>query len=342
MMNSLPRLFGKKKEKGEKKPVTIEISEPFAPVHREGVSSISQSLASLNSLSSVGGAEENENLYVNGQVPRGQFKEYFMPPESNSDHKFKVPQLPKSRHVATRAESVRISPRDTHVTLNSGFVKRSASIRSNIIVTNSFMNDKKFVRHGSGRNSQLKKSLSMDDVLEESINKSEEEVQNNYYNVQYVGKSSTGSQQLILNRENLHQHDQIYMNKLGLTGAAEPETRDSLEPRVCHVSADPLSTSYLGHTLISQCQASDISDKADNDSDDESKDSGAVSMGGGSYIHLIILYLGPTKSGTTDIVSLKQKLGHQVLYMALLHSNDLIAVIPQVFELFHEHLIEKF
>ena len=269
MMNSLPRWLGRKKSKDEKKP-TIEISSPFAPVHRDGMSSISHSLASLNSLSS-----ENENLYVNGQVPRGQFKEYFMPPESHTDHTFKIPQIPSqkpqnSRHAVTRAGSVRshVAP-VTRVTSN--IVKRSSSIRSNVIVTNSFMNDKKFVRHGSGRSShssQLKKSYSMDDVLEESINKSleSEEPSNNYYNVQYVGKAKTTSQ-LILNRENLQQHDQIYMKKLGLTEPGQ-------EPRVT-TCQDPLATSYLGHTLLSQ-----MSDKGEDDSD-ESKDSGAISMGGG-------------------------------------------------------------
>ena len=108
----------------------------------------------------------------------------------------------------------------------------------------------------------------MDDVLEESINKSHEseEPSNNYYNVQYVGKEKTTSQ-LILNRENLQQHDQIYMKKLGLTEPGQ-------EPRV-PTCQDPLATSYLGHTLLSQ-----MSDKGEDDSD-ESKDSGAISMGGG-------------------------------------------------------------
>merc|ERR1719342_1141601 len=102
-------------------------------------------------------SSENENLYVNGQVPRGQFKEYFMPPQSHTDHTFKIPQIPsqkpqKPRHAVTRAGSVRshVAP-VTQVTSN--IVKRSSSIRSNVIVTNSFMNDKKFVRQGSGRSS---------------------------------------------------------------------------------------------------------------------------------------------------------------------------------------------
>ena len=86
VMNSLPRWFGRKKSKDIEKKTPLEISEPFAPIHREGMSSISHSMASLTSISS-----ENENLYVNGQVPRGQFKEYFMAPESQPDHKFLVP-----------------------------------------------------------------------------------------------------------------------------------------------------------------------------------------------------------------------------------------------------------
>ena len=278
VMNSLPRWFGRKKSKDIEKKTPLEISEPFAPIHREGMSSISHSMASLTSISS-----ENENLYVNGQVPRGQFKEYFMAPESQPDHKFLVPLPPrdnnKSRHVA-RAGSVRSNV--SHVSNNSSSVKRSSSIRSNVIITNSFLDNKKFVRHGSGRSSRnsslLKKSLSMDDVLEESLDDRDyvNDPQRSYYNVQYLGNKKKTSSQFILNRENLQQHDQIYMNKLCLEGG----TREEIISHVSGTVPDPLSTSYLGHTLLSQVE---VPDKVE-DSEDDSKDSGAVSMTGSKDI----------------------------------------------------------
>ena len=244
MMNSLPRWFGRKKSKDENKKPSIEISEPFAPVHRDGLSSVTHSMASLTSLNSV---EDNENLYVNGQVPRGQFREYFLrPPDPGPDHKFLVPRVPSSRSVT----GVRLP------VTGPGLVRRSASQRSNVIVTNSFMGDKKFVRLGSGRGSQLKKSLSMDDVLEESLEAEDKESVNKYYNVTYRDKNNS---QLVLNKENLEHHDQLYVKKLS-------------------GSPDPLSTSYLGHTLLSQVEDPEV-DKTE-DSEDDSKDSGAVSMGG--------------------------------------------------------------
>ena len=270
-MNSLPRWFGRKKSKDgskeEKIKIPLEISEPFAPVHCSGMSSISQSLASLNSVNS---SSENENLYVNGQVPRGQFKEYFMPPENQSEHKFAVPRPPtgnRRQHVS-RTGSIHVVNSRPHV--STAGVKRSSSIRSNIVINSSFLsnNAKLFVRQGSGRNSLLKKSLSVDDVLEESLNHSEEydSAVNNYYNVQYIGKADRTSSQLILNKENLEQHDQIYMEKLGLN--------PSKATTATAATQDPLATSYLGHTLISQ-----VSEK---DSEEDDKDSGALSMGGGT------------------------------------------------------------
>ena len=250
MMNSLPRWFGRKKSRDENKKPAIEISEPFAPVHRDGMSSVAHSMASLTS---IGSTEDSENLYVNGQVPKGQFREYFLRPAESiaPDHKFVVPRVPRvGRAPSTR--SVTSGPQ-LPVT-GSGLVKRSASIRSNVIVTNSFMGDKKFVRLGSGRGSLLKKSLSMDDVLEESL-EAEESV-NKYYNVTYRDKNNS---QLVLNKENLEHHDQLYVKQLS-------------------GSPDPLSTSYLGHTLLSQVEDPEV-DKTE-DSEDDSKDSGAVSMGG--------------------------------------------------------------
>ena len=276
-MNSLPRWFGRKKSSSrEERKSPIKISEPFAPVHCSGmssVSSVSQSLASLNSVSS----EAEENLYVNGQVPRGQFKEYFMPPDNQSEHKFAVPNPPrltgsrKPRVHVSRAESIHVS--NSKPVLPT--VKRSASIRSNIVINSSFLGNKTklFVRQGSGRNSLLKKSLSVDDVLEESLNESRESEQNinNYYNVQYLGKNTTSST-LILNRENLQQHDQIYMEKLRLE-----LNQDTVQVKSGVPGPDPLSTSYLGHTLLSQ-----VNSEKDNSEDD--RDSGAVSMGGGIII----------------------------------------------------------
>ena len=266
-MNSLPRWFGRKKSRDENKKPAIEISEPFAPVHRDGMSSVTHSMASLTS---IGSTEDSENLYVNGQVPRGQFREYFLRPAESiaPDHKFVVPRVPR----VGRAPSTRSVTSGPQLPVSgSGLVKRSASIRSNVIVTNSFMGDKKFVRLGSGRGSLLKKSLSMDDVLEESLDRGREpdmdpgdrEAVNNYYNVAYRDKTNS---QLVLSKENLEQHDQLYIEKLANEGGTAP---------------DPLSTSYLGHTLLSQVEDLMVGEeKAEDSGTDDSKDSGAVSMGG--------------------------------------------------------------
>ena len=264
MMNSLPRWLGRKKPRDEKKS-PIEISEPFGPVSHHGsglssLSSVSQSLASLNSL-----GEDNDALYVNGRVPRGQFREYFLRPDTEADHRFLVPAVPRAR--VGRAPSLRSGSSTSSA---AGSVRRSASISSRTSVPAVPLSSSSFVRAASGRNSWLQKkllqkSLSMDDVLEESLNRTQEEAepeQPSYYNVQYLGgrkerqqPPAAATSQLVLNRENLEQHDRQQWG----SGQEPP---------------DPLSTSYLGHTLLTQAPG-------DPDSEtDESKDSGAVSMGG--------------------------------------------------------------
>ena len=255
MMNSLPRWLGRKKPRDEKKS-PIEISEPFGPVSHHGsglssLSSVSQSLASLNSL-----GEDNDALYVNGRVPRGQFREYFLRPDTEADHRFLVPAVPRAR--VGRAPSLRSGSSTSSA---AGSVRRSASISSRTSVPAVPLSSSSFVRAASGRNSWLQKkllqkSLSMDDVLEESLEAEDKESVNKYYNVTYKDKNNS---QLVLNKENLEHHDQLYVKKLSGT-------------------PDPLSTSYLGHTLLSQVEDPEV-DKAE-DSEDDSKDSGAVSMGG--------------------------------------------------------------
>ena len=222
------------------------------------LSSVSQSLASLNSL-----GEDNDALYVNGRVPRGQFREYFLRPDTEADHRFLVPAVPRAR--VGRAPSLRSGSSSSA----AGSVRRSASISSRTSVPAAPLSSSSFVRAASGRNSWLQKkllqkSLSMDDVLEESLNRTQEEAepeQPSYYNVQYLGgrkeqqPPAAATSQLVLNRENLEQHDRQQWG----SGQEPP---------------DPLSTSYLGHTLLTQAPG-------DPDSEtDESKDSGAVSMGG--------------------------------------------------------------
>ena len=228
------------------------------------LSSVSQSLASLNSL-----GEDNDALYVNGRVPRGQFREYFLRPDTEADHRFLVPAVPRAR--VGRAPSLRSGSSSSSAA--SGSVRRSASISSRTSVPAVPLSSSSFVRAASGRSSWLQKkllqkSLSMDDVLEESLNRTQEEAeaeQPSYYNVQYLGgrkgqqPPAAATSQLVLNRENLEQHERQQRG----SGQEAP---------------DPLSTSYLGHTLLTQAPG-------DPDSEtDESKDSGAVSMGGVSRV----------------------------------------------------------
>ena len=292
MMNSLPRWFGRKKSKDEKK-APLEISEPFAPVHRGGMSSATPSMvsvASLNSLASI--AEENENLYVNGRVPRGQFREYFLRPPDHApvqvyrtgypdpaapEHKFLVPRVPGvSRAASTR--SVAAIP----VAGPGCLVRRSASQRSDVLVSSTFLADR---RPGS----LMKKSLSMDDVLEESLDRSEESGgagETSYYNVTRYNRDKTGSvtsvtgSQLVLSKENLKQHDQLYIQKLGsLSSVKSSQGLDPLSSLKTQ-GPDPLSTSYLGHTLLSQVDDG-MEEGEEGDSNTElSGDSGALSMGG--------------------------------------------------------------
>jgi len=312
-MNSLPRWFGLKGRKDKNNAAKksqyssqLEISESFAPNNRVVASSRSgQSLSSGNSDSF------NENLYVNGQVPRGQFKEYFMPPESKHDQEFTHPneRSQGQRTQVQRAHSFKPTlqrtnirnsyapdlERDTQVrnsyaphienpqlrnsyapTLERTQARHSfalpmerGSIRGSVrsINQNNDILTSQFSRQGSIRSSLLKKAHSVDDVLEESI--VAELVPNdnssNYYNVQFARKSRSTSQvnQVMLNRENLEHHDLVYMNKL-------------IQAR-CR---DPFGSSFLGHTLLSEMGHDLISEKADSL---ESKDSGALSLGGGIH-----------------------------------------------------------
>lgn len=245
MMNSLPRWFGRKRQncvETKLKP-HLEISEPFSPVHCDGLSSISQSISSLVS--------DSENLYVNGAVPAGQFKEYFMPPSEISEHKFLVPAAPASVESSLAGSVRSLLPQ-----VSRKLVARAESIRSALSVSRSPRSPRgceRFVRQSSGRRS-LVRSASLDNVLDESSRtvkaEEEEESQHNYYNLTQLGRTRAASQH-VLNRENLEQHDQL------LTGRAR------------------LATSYLGHTLLSAV-GQDLESEADTD-----RDSGALSMGGG-------------------------------------------------------------
>ena len=238
MMNSLPRWFGRKKSKEKNIQVKksqyasqLQVNETFVPNKR-----VAASTQSAQSLSSGNSDSFNENLYVNGQVPRGQFKEYFMPPESKHDHTF-APTLERTQ--------VRGSV-------------RSVIPASNILPT-------QFARQGSVRQSLLKKSLSVDDVLDETIVPVSaalhpDDNSSNYYNVQALKARS--SSQMILNRKNLEHHDHVYINKL-------------IQAR-CR---DPFASSYMGHSLLSELGHDLISEGAESV---ESTDSGALSMGGGT------------------------------------------------------------
>ena len=317
MMNSLPRWFGLKSRKDKNNPAKksqyssqLEISENNTTRNYSASSHSGQSLSS--------GSSEcfNENLYVNGQVPRGQFKEYFMPPESKLEPEFIQPRerIQAQKTQVQRAHSfkptlerasihnsylsdlekskVRNSyapPHDTPKYRNSfapsndrSHVRHSlaqpvehSSIRGNVRSINqnndirgsvrsiNQSNDiltSHLIRQGSIRSSLLKKAHSVDDVLDESIVAElvPNDSTNNYYNVQFARKSSS---QVILNKQNLEQHDMVYMNKL-----VQARCRD------------PFTSSFLGHTLLSERGVDLDSVKAESV---ESKDSGALSLGGG-------------------------------------------------------------
>ena len=262
-MNSLPRWFGRKKCVETKLKPHIEISEPFSPVHCDGLSSISQSMTSL--------ASENENLYVNGAVPVGQFKEYFMPPSDLPDHNFLVPAVPASVESSLAGSVRSLLPQ-----VSRKIVARAESIRSALSVARSVSRSprsprvcERIVRQSTGRRS-LMRSASVD-VLDDTSRtlraeeeEEEEESPHNYYNLTELGRSRPrASSQRVLNRENLQHHDLLF--------TSQP-------------SSDPLATSYLGHTLLTALGQ-----------DLESEDSGALSLsvgglgGGASHQHIVCL-----------------------------------------------------
>ena len=247
MISTLPRWFGRKKSKDEKVKPQLEISQPFAPVHREGLSDLGQSMTSLVE-------QEAESLYVNGAVPAGQFKEYFMAPE---EHKFLVPFPPREK------SSLQGSVRSLLPQVSKTIVKRTESIRSALSVKRSPRTDNdSFVRQGSGRDSLMRKSVSVDNVLDESCKTLiSSDCDNEYYNLTYLGQRTRAASQHVLNRENLEQHDQI-----------------------------TLSTSYLGHTLLTAI-GQDLESEASTD-----RDSGAVSLGGGWRLEHSLLYFPDSSS----------------------------------------------
>ena len=206
---------------------------------------VATSTQSAQSLSSGNSDSYNENLYVNGQVPRGQFKEYFMPPDSKHDYTF-APTFERSPAVR-------------------GSVRR--------VITTSNITATQFVRQGSVRQSLLKKCHSVDDVLDESVMPADprhapDQNTSNYYNVQYTGKNKSSSQ-MVLNRQNLENHDLVYINQLI---QARARCRDQARCR------DPFGSSFMGHTLLSELGHDLLSEKA------ESVDSGAISLGGIKFI----------------------------------------------------------
>ena len=309
MMNSLPRWFGLKTRKDKSNQFKksqfssqLEISESLQPDLRDATSSQSSQSRSSGSSDTF-----NENLYVNGQVPRGQFKEYFTAPETKHDQQFPqsrerpqvqransfrpnlerpnarnsyAPQLERSQARNSYAvDRERSQNRNSYASSQEGSNIRHSyaqpmernQIRSSqrSIVPKTDVLISPFTRHGSIRSSLLKKSHSVDDVLEETIVAElvQDDNSSNYYNVQFARKARASSQ-MVLNHENLEQHNQVYLNKL-------------IQAR-CR---DPFGSSFLGHTLLSEMGHDLISEKADSV---VSKDSGAVSLGGGTHTKFIL------------------------------------------------------
>lgn len=210
--------------------------------------------SSLQSLENYSEHSFSENLYVNGQVPRGQFTEFFSPPSS-------MPPKPQ-RTFAT----------------DSSYFSRNVTLRASVVSTTSFRglmdsNHQQqpaslptFQRQGSERGS-LRKTKSFDDVLEErfedtlnavigspntmglpsslaqrkegdraSYFEEPEEEQSHYYNVQFARKARSSSQlQRQLTRQSLKHHETNYIDSLLLAQRT-----------------DPFSSSFLGHSLLTE------------------------------------------------------------------------------------------
>ena len=282
-INSLPRLFGKKKAKlGERVDHVVEGRARGEMTHtvgqvtmgNQGVVTSAKSLVELplssassnQSMTSTAYSEHsfnNENLYVNGQVPRGQFKEYFSVPtlEHQLDHL--EPQSVEESGPTKPARSFLLGP-------DSSFFSRNVTTRKSALsIQPSSLPVPVFDRAGSERGS-LRKARSVDDFVDSPAKDRFEDTMNTligspntmglppgsgkeededemeecaYYNVQFARKARSSSQlqSHLLTQQSLRHHD-----------SKQTAVNDSnyIQHLIKAQQRDPFGTSFLGHSLM--------------------------------------------------------------------------------------------
>ena len=285
-INSLPRLFGKKKAKlGERVDHVVEGRARGEMTHTMGkvtmgnqmVVTSAKSLVELplssassnQSMTSTAYSEHsfnNENLYVNGQVPRGQFKEYFSVPALEHRLEHLEAQNSEENGPAKPARSFLLGP-------DSSFFSRNVTTRKSALSMQpqpSSLPIPHFERAGSERGS-LRKARSVDDFvdstdrfedtlntligspntmglppgsghmrgeMEDDMEDEEEMGECAYYNVQFARKARSSSH---LTQQSLRHHD-----------SKQTAVNDSnyIQHLIKAQQRDPFGSSFLGHSLV--------------------------------------------------------------------------------------------
>ena len=311
-LNSLPRLFGKKKAKkpGERvdhvvegrgarveenlikgqqvnntkvtstKSLVVNSSQPTKgdqmvvtstkslvelPLSSGGSSS-NQSMTTAYSEHSF----NNENLYVNGQVPRGQFKEYFSVPalehrlerlEAQTSLEENGPAKPRrsfilgpdssffSRNVTTRKSALSMQPQPSSLPIpvferagsERGSLRKARSVDDFVESAADRFEDTLNTLIGSPNTMGLPPKNIGDEEEDEKEEGEEETGECAYYNVQFARKARSSSQLQSLTQQSLRHHDS---KQIAVTDS------NYIQHLIKAQQRDPFGTSFLGHSLV--------------------------------------------------------------------------------------------
>ena len=276
-MNSIPRLFGRRKAKnGERVDHVVEgRARGEDNFTREQVdkypqtsskSAVELPLSSSSSQQSRTYSEHsfnNENLYVNGQVPRGQFKEYFsvptLEPKLEVGKTLEETRPPKparsfllgpdssffSRNVTTRRSALSMQPQPSSLPIpvferagsECGSLRRVRSV-DDFVDSNRFEDTMNTVIGSPNTmglpHGLIRREAEVDEEVEECA----------YYNVQFARKARSSSQlpdRHLLTRQSLRQHD-----------SKQVAVDDSkyIQNLIKAQQRDPFGSSFLGHSLV--------------------------------------------------------------------------------------------
>ena len=284
-MNSIPRLFGRRKAKnGERVDHVVEgrtrgednfTKQQVDNFTRGQVDNFPQTssksavelpLSSSSSQQSRTYSEHsfnNENLYVNGQVPRGQFKEYFsvptLEPKLEVEQTMEETRPPKparsfllgpdssffSRNVTTRRSALSMQPQPSSLPIpvferagsECGSLRRVRSV-DDFVDSNRFEDTMNTVIGSPNTmglpNGLIRREAEVDEEGEECA----------YYNVQFARKARSSSQlpdRHLLTRQSLRQHD-----------SKQVAVDDSkyIQNLIKAQQRDPFGSSFLGHSLV--------------------------------------------------------------------------------------------